>query len=72
MSLSNGLFVSADELGASPLIANKAINQQWERFIVTPNSDGSVSLESQANWNFVRYNLTIIIIIIYIINLCFN
>jgi hypothetical protein len=74
LSLSNGLFVSADELGASPLIANRDINRQWERFIITPNSDGSVSLESQANWNFVRYILTRVYIHIYIniIYLLFN
>ncbi len=72
LSLSNGLFVSADELGASPLIANRAINKQWERFIITPNSDGSVSLESQANWNFVRYNLTTMNLHLYTIFFMFS
>jgi hypothetical protein len=45
--------VSADNSGNSPLIANKKTNQQWESFFLTKNPDGSLTIESQANWNFV-------------------
>jgi hypothetical protein len=45
--------VTAPNYGKSPLIASANFNQQWEKFIVTPNPDGTVTLESQANWNFV-------------------
>jgi hypothetical protein len=51
--MANGLFVSADNYGQNPLIADRLLNQQWECFILTPNPDGSFTIESQANWKFV-------------------
>ena len=51
--MANGLFVSADNYGQNPLIADRLLNQQWENFILTPNADGSFTIESQANWKFV-------------------
>ena len=53
LAMANGLFVSADNYGQNPLIADRLLNQQWECFILTPNPDGSFTIESQANWKFV-------------------
>ncbi len=53
-SKANGLFVTADNYGNDSLIANRQLNQGWERFIMTPQPDGSYSLESKANWKFTR------------------
>jgi hypothetical protein len=52
-SKANGLFVTADNYGNDSLIANRQLNQGWERFIMTPQPDGSYSLESKANWKFI-------------------
>lgn len=53
LAIANGYFVSADNNGTNTLIANKLFNEQWERFILTPNSNASFTIESQANWKFV-------------------
>lgn len=46
-------FVSADNAGASPLIANRATASTWESFQVVNNSDGTISLKSVINNLFV-------------------
>ncbi|MBM9506681.1 glycoside hydrolase family 3 C-terminal domain-containing protein [Actinacidiphila acididurans] len=45
----NNQIVTADNAGASPLIANRTSVGQWESFDLLTNSDGSVSLRSHAN-----------------------
>jgi hypothetical protein len=42
----NGLFVCAENTGASPLIANRAAIGLWEQFEVVNNANGSVSLRA--------------------------
>jgi hypothetical protein len=49
----NGLYVSADNAGASPLIANRATVGVWESFERINNTDGSISLRAQANGKLV-------------------
>jgi hypothetical protein len=49
----NGNIVTADNAGASPLIANRTAVGQWETFGLIHNADGSVSLQAKANNNFV-------------------
>lgn len=53
----NGSYVSADNTGTSPLIANRATAGDWERFKVINNSDGTVSLLSLANIKYVQADL---------------
>jgi chitinase len=49
----NGDYVTADNAGASPLIANKTAIGTWEEFDLLNNSDGSVSLRAHANNDYV-------------------
>ena len=49
----NGDFVTADNAGASPLIANRTAIGPWETFDLISNSDGSVSLRAHANNDYV-------------------
>lgn len=49
----NGTFVSADNAGASPLVANRATASTWEQFRLIDNGDGTVSLQAVANGLFV-------------------
>ena len=37
LSLANEMFVTAENAGQKPLIANRPTNSQWEMFIMTPN-----------------------------------
>jgi hypothetical protein len=46
-------FVTADNAGASPLIANRTAVGPWEQFDLIANPDGSVSFRSHANNNLV-------------------
>ena len=46
-------FVSADNAGASPLVANRATPSTWESFQVIDNGDGTISLQSVINGLFV-------------------
>ena len=52
-SHANGLYVTADNAGASPLIANKTAIGTWESFDLINNADGSVSLRAHANNDYV-------------------
>ncbi|HEX4790057.1 MAG TPA: glycoside hydrolase family 42, partial [Actinospica sp.] len=49
----NSDIVTADNAGASPLIANRTAVGQWEEFDLIANADGSVSLRAHANNQFV-------------------
>jgi hypothetical protein len=49
----NGDMVTADNAGASPLIANRTAVGPWESFDLIGNSDGSVSLRAHANGDIV-------------------
>ncbi|MYS23824.1 xylan 1,4-beta-xylosidase, partial [Streptomyces sp. SID4948] len=49
----NGDIVTADNTGASPLIANRTAVGPWETFDLIGNSDGSVSLRAHANGDIV-------------------
>ncbi|WP_049867592.1 glycoside hydrolase family 16 protein [Paenibacillus sp. D9] len=53
----NNHFVSADQAGASPLVANRAVAQNWEKFNVIHNSDNTVSFLSIANNKYVTADL---------------
>ena len=45
----NNMIVTADNAGASPLIANRTAVNAWEEFDLINNADGSVSLRAHAN-----------------------
>jgi len=49
----NGNYVTADNAGASPLIANKTAVGTWEQFDLVTNADGTISLRAHANNKFV-------------------
>jgi hypothetical protein len=49
----NGDYVTADNAGTSPLIANRTAIGGWETFTLVHNGDGSVSLQSHANNDYV-------------------
>jgi hypothetical protein len=49
----NSKYVTADNAGASPLIANRTVIGQWETFLLVHNTDGSISLKAQANGDYV-------------------
>ena len=49
----NNNFVSADNAGASFLVANRAAASTWEQFGVVSNSDGTTSLQATVNGRFV-------------------
>ena len=51
---SNGKVVCAEDTGASPLVANRdSYGGAWETITLVNNSDGTVSLKSGANGNYV-------------------
>jgi hypothetical protein len=50
---SNGQFVTADDGGASPLIANRPSVGTWEKFDVTYLSGDQIQLRSEANGLYV-------------------
>ncbi|MBN1411078.1 MAG: transglycosylase SLT domain-containing protein [Spirochaetales bacterium] len=52
-SMANGMFVCAENGGASPLIANRGAANTWEQFNRIYNSDGTISLIAQANGRYV-------------------
>lgn len=45
----SGKFVSADEYGFAPLIANRDLPSDWEKFKLINNVDGSYTLSAIAN-----------------------
>jgi beta-glucanase (GH16 family) len=49
----NNTFVSAENAGASPLVANRATASTWEQFHLIDNGDGTTSLQAVANGLFV-------------------
>ncbi|MCW2882635.1 MAG: carbohydrate binding family 6, partial [Sphaerisporangium sp.] len=50
---SNGQYVTAENAGAQPLIANRTAVGGWETFQLIKNPDGTVSLKAQANGKYV-------------------
>jgi beta-glucanase (GH16 family) len=53
----NTSFVSAENAGASPLVANRTAVSTWEQFRVIANSDGTISLQATINGRFVTTDL---------------
>src|SRR5689334_21374993 len=53
----NNSFVSAENAGASFLVANRATASGWEQFSVVSNSDGTTSLQATVNGRFVTTDL---------------
>ena len=49
----NGKYVTAENAGMAPLIANRAAANAYEKFWVTQNADGTVSLKAAANGKYV-------------------
>jgi beta-glucosidase-like glycosyl hydrolase len=49
----NGRYVTAENAGASPLIANRTAIGPWESFDLVTNADGSISLHAHANNQYV-------------------
>ncbi|NJC86906.1 lectin, partial [Planosporangium mesophilum] len=49
----NGAWVTADNAGRSPLIANRQVADVWEKFDVIEAGGGFVALRSQANGRYV-------------------
>jgi endoglucanase len=56
-ALANNQFVTAENAGASPLVASRTTVGDWEKFTVINNSDGTVSFLSKANNNYVTADL---------------
>ena len=50
----DGRYVTAENAGAAPLIANRTAVGAWEKFQVLTNADGSVSLKANANVRILR------------------
>ena len=51
---STGKIVCAEDTGASPLVANRdSYGGAWETITIVNNSDGTVSLKSGANGNYI-------------------
>src|SRR5712691_6592592 len=48
-AIANNMIVTADNAGASPLIANRTAIGQWETFQLIQNSNGTISLRAMAN-----------------------
>ena len=53
----NSSFVSADNAGASPLVANRAAVNTWEEFRAIDNGDGTISLQAVVNGLYVTADL---------------
>lgn len=49
----NNSFVSAENAGANPLVANRATADTWEQFRLINNSDGTISLQAVINGMYV-------------------
>jgi beta-glucanase (GH16 family) len=49
----NNTFVSAEQAGAAPLVANRNAVGSWEQFRVVDNGDGTVSLQAVINARYV-------------------
>jgi hypothetical protein len=53
----NNTFVSAENAGASFLVANRATASTWETFDIVSNSDGTTSIRATVNGRFVTTDL---------------
>ena len=53
----NNNYVSAEDQGASPLIANRTAAKGWETFDVINNPDATISFRSSANNKYVTADL---------------
>jgi beta-glucanase (GH16 family) len=53
----NNTFVSAENAGASPLVANRAAASTWEQFRVIDNGDGTIALQAVVNSRYVTADL---------------
>ncbi len=49
----NGLYVTADNAGASPLIANRTAIGPWETFDMIDEGNGAIALRAHANGQYV-------------------
>jgi len=56
-AMANNYYVSADNYGNNPLIADRTAVQAWEKFIVITNADNTVSFLSMANNKYVTADL---------------
>lgn len=56
-AIANGNYVTAENSGADPLVANRTAVNDWERFKVINNADGTISLWSMANNKYVQADL---------------
>ncbi|GKU26382.1 chitosanase [Clostridium folliculivorans] len=56
-SVYNGSYISADNYGNNPLVANRTTAGDWEKFQVIQNSDGTISLLSKINNKYVCADL---------------
>lgn len=56
-AVANNNYVSADNYGNNPLIANRAAPQEWEHFQIINNSDGTVSFLARVNNKYVSADL---------------
>jgi len=55
----NNTFVSAENAGANPLVANRGAVGTWEQFRVIENGDGTISLQAVVNGLYVAADLNI-------------
>ncbi|EFM08495.1 glycoside hydrolase family 5 [Paenibacillus curdlanolyticus YK9] len=53
----NNQYVTAENNGAAPLVANRTAVGTWEKFIMVTNADGTVSFLSLANNKYVSADL---------------
>lgn len=56
-AIANQKVVSADNAGASPLVANRASAGDWELFKIVTNADGTISFQSKINSLYVSADL---------------
>lgn len=53
LARADGMYVTAENRGAQPLIANRAAIGAWEKFRVVSNAGGTVSLLAAINNHYV-------------------
>ncbi|NBI30234.1 glycoside hydrolase family 30 beta sandwich domain-containing protein [Chengkuizengella marina] len=53
IAMANNHYVTAEDAGNSPLIANRDVAQGWEQFEVVDGGDGFIALRSLANGKYV-------------------
>ncbi|GII21604.1 hypothetical protein [Planosporangium mesophilum] len=53
LSKASSGFVTAENAGASPLVANRSLIGQWELFKLIDNDDGTTSFQARAGGGFV-------------------